>query len=103
MTALDLYACDPEYRRYVADIDAKLGDLYDTREKMDEIPNFKGDASYWLILDDSFSEENIRKIQASVKNNTGLKDITPVHYGEGEIPPRRDEHFIPKPKTQFID
>lgn len=104
LKTFDMCSDDPVYRQLVYDFEGQLEDVAANRLKIKDYPVYKGDPSYWRILDDSFSEENIRKIQSSVKNYAGAKDFTPVHYSEGQVPPQRQNPTVPMPsKTQFVD
>lgn len=86
LKALDVAGDDPVYRQLVVDFEGQLDDIITNRLEIKNFPVWKSNPAYWAILDDSFSGENIKKVQASVKNFTGYADLTPVVYGEGEIP-----------------
>jgi len=85
----DYAADDPVYRQMEMDMRKQLDDIAQNRLDIKEFPVFRSNAATWAILDDSFSAENIKKVQSSVKNFTGYEDLSPVIYGEGEIPPSK--------------
>jgi len=100
----DMGADDPVYRQLVVELEAQLDEILTNREEMKKFPVFKGDPAYWAILDDSFSAENIKRIQSSVKNFTGYTDLTPVILEEGVIPPERRTPTIDVPHiTQAVE
>jgi len=103
LTTFDLASNDPVYRQLVIDFEGQLEDIAARREQIKNFPVYKGDPSYWRILDDSFTEENIRKVQSSVKNYPGLRDFAPVKVGEGQIPPEQEQSTISIPsKSQYV-
>jgi len=100
----DMLEDDPVYRQLTLDIEGQLLDIMNDRLERKNIPVFKSNPAYWRILDDSFSEENAKKVQASVKNFAGTTDYAPVKVGEGEIPPQRPVPTIPVPhKSQYVE
>jgi len=100
----DMAADDPVYRQLVIDLEYELENIANFREETKKFEVFKSNPAYWAILDNSFSAENIKKVQASVKNFTGYADLTPVVYGEGEIPISKGAPTIDVPnKSQFVE
>lgn len=103
LKTFDYTADDPVYRQLMLDLDGQLEGIMNNRLEIKDFPVFKGDPGYWRILDNSFSEENVRKVQSSVKNYTGLQDYTPVHVHEGEIPPQKPQSTISVPhQNKFV-
>jgi len=95
--SFDMAADDPVYRQLLIDMNGQLDDLARDRAELGKIEVFKSNPAYWAILDDSYSGENRKKVQAAVKNYIGHEDLTPVHYGEGEIPVKSEQPSIKVP------
>lgn len=104
LKTFDVAADDPVYRQLTIDMQEHLEEIAASREELKKFPIFKSNPATWAILDDSFSAENIRKVQASVRNFTGFDDLTPVHYGEGEIPVPKVQPTIDIPsKSRYVE
>jgi hypothetical protein len=93
LKSLDLAADDPVYRQLVIDLEYQINEYVEQRLQMKGTPVFKGSADYWHVLDSSFSEENRKKIQATIKTYVAsISDTAPAIQEEGKRNKLKDSH-----------
>eukprot|EP01017_Pseudomicrothorax_dubius_P040122 TRINITY_DN6236_c0_g2_i3.p1 TRINITY_DN6236_c0_g2~~TRINITY_DN6236_c0_g2_i3.p1 ORF type:complete len:315 (+),score=85.51 TRINITY_DN6236_c0_g2_i3:73-945(+) len=71
MKTFDYAADDPVYRQLLLDVEWTLEGIEKTRLDIGKMPVYKADPKYWQVLDDSFTAENISKVQTIIRDNKG--------------------------------
>jgi hypothetical protein len=108
LKSLDMASDDPVYRQLVLDFEFQMNSIVDRRMNAKQFPVFKGNPEYWQVLDDSFDEENRRKVQATIKSYVmSIADSLPAVVEEGDRKTIKNAHHrietIPVPiHTNFV-